>query len=96
MDSYARAAIPAAVTTKRSTTGGKPTRFALVGNGWRASRVLAETPPAPGREGLRALWSDIGASGMVQVAEQYALMPCTPRGSRWFARGRSAVPPRFR
>jgi predicted dehydrogenase len=37
--------------------------------------VLAETPPAPDRDGLRLLWSDVGASGLVQVAEQYLLMP---------------------
>jgi predicted dehydrogenase len=37
--------------------------------------VLAETPPAPDRDGLRALWADVGASGRVQVAEQYLLMP---------------------
>lgn len=37
--------------------------------------VLAETPPAPTAEGLRALWASVGGSGQVQVAEQYLLMP---------------------
>ncbi|MFI7277058.1 Gfo/Idh/MocA family protein [Streptomyces sp. NPDC049879] len=37
--------------------------------------VLAETPPAPDLAGLRDLWRDTGASGLVQVAEQYNLMP---------------------
>jgi predicted dehydrogenase len=44
----------------------------LVGRG---VRVLAETPPAPDVDGLRALWGEVGASGLVQVAEQYRLMP---------------------
>lgn len=37
--------------------------------------VLAETPPAPDLEGLRSLWSEVGGSDLVQVAEQYMLMP---------------------
>src|SRR4051812_27160965 len=41
----------------------------------RGVHTLAETPPAPDLDGLRALWADVGASGLVQVAEQYLLMP---------------------
>jgi predicted dehydrogenase len=37
--------------------------------------VLSETPPAPGADDMRALWSRVGGSGLVQVAEQYLLMP---------------------
>ena len=41
----------------------------------RGLPVLAETPPAPDLDGLRELWSAAGTSGLVQIAEQYALMP---------------------
>ncbi|HEY8721759.1 Gfo/Idh/MocA family protein [Pengzhenrongella sp.] len=37
--------------------------------------VLAETPPAPDAAGLRELWADVGASGLVQVAEHSPFMP---------------------
>ncbi|GIF00758.1 Gfo/Idh/MocA family protein [Paractinoplanes rishiriensis] len=37
--------------------------------------VLAETPPAPTADGLAALWRAAGGSGLVQVAEQYLMVP---------------------
>ncbi len=37
--------------------------------------VLAETPPAPDVDGLERLWADVGASGLVQVAEHSPFMP---------------------
>jgi predicted dehydrogenase len=41
----------------------------------RGLPVVAETPPAPDLDGLRALWSTVGDSGVAQVAEQYPMMP---------------------
>jgi predicted dehydrogenase len=41
----------------------------------RGLPVLAETPPAPDRDGLLELWDKTGDTGLVQVAEQYSLVP---------------------
>ena len=38
-------------------------------------KVMAETPPASQLDELRSLWNDVGNSGLVQVGEQYLLMP---------------------
>src|SRR5207302_1574827 len=50
-------------------------------------RVLAETPPAPDEAGLRELWARVGERRMVQVAEQYLLMPGHAARRELIARG---------
>jgi predicted dehydrogenase len=78
--------VPAFTTVDDMLARGRPD-FVIVSVPWAATpgvtrdlvdrglAVLAETPPAPDADGLRALWSDVGARGLVQVAEQYLLMP---------------------
>jgi predicted dehydrogenase len=82
----ARHGVPAFRTTRELIAADAP-EFVIVSVPWAVTpdatrelvaqdmRVLAETPPAPDLPGLRHLWQDVGASGLVQVAEQYLLMP---------------------
>jgi predicted dehydrogenase len=79
-------AVPAYVSIDDLLAHDRPD-FVIVSVPWAASpaairelvardiKVLAETPPAPDVDGLRQLWTDVGGSGLVQVAEQYLLMP---------------------
>jgi predicted dehydrogenase len=78
--------VPAFTTVDDMLGSGRPD-FVIISVPWAATpgatrelvdrgvAVLAETPPAPDADGLRALWSDVGARGLVQVAEQYLMMP---------------------
>ena len=58
----------------------------------RGLPVLVETPPAPDLDGLRALWSAVGGSGLVQVAEQYLMMPTHAARAAVVARGVIGTP----
>jgi predicted dehydrogenase len=51
------------------------------------ARVLSETPPAPDRDSLRALWENVGRRQLVQVAEQYLLMPAHAARQQLVRRG---------
>ena len=58
----------------------------------RGLPVLAETPPALDLDGLRALWSAVGDSGLVQVAEQYPMMPSHAARAALVATGAIGTP----
>ena len=58
----------------------------------RGLPVLAETPPAPDLDGLRALWAAVGDSGLVQVAEQYLMMPSHAARAALVATGAIGTP----
>ena len=58
----------------------------------RGLPVLAETPPAPDLDGLRTLWSAVGESGLVQVAEQYLMMPSHAARAALVATGAIGTP----
>jgi predicted dehydrogenase len=58
----------------------------------RGLPILAETPPAADLEGLRTLWSAVGDSGLVQVAEQYPMMPSHAARAALVATGAIGLP----
>jgi predicted dehydrogenase len=84
--------VPTHRSIKELLAAGEP-EFVLVSVPWAAApaatielagqgvRVLCETPPAPDLPALRELWAAVGPSGLVQVAEQYLMMP--GHAARW-------------
>jgi predicted dehydrogenase len=82
----ARWAVPAFEDLSGLVTGQQPD-FVVCATPWPATPdvaraaaklglpILCETPPAPDLDDLRSLWRDVGPSGLVQVAEQYPLLP---------------------
>src|SRR5664280_2707702 len=78
--------VPSVRTIRDAITGDRPD-FVVAAVPWSATPqligeavaadmpVLSETPPAADVPGLVALWSQVGGSGLVQVAEQYPLYP---------------------
>jgi predicted dehydrogenase len=72
VDEMVSAQHPAFVVTSVPRAVNPEIVAALVASG---THVLSETPPATDLDGMRRLWSEVGGSGLVQVAEQYLLLP---------------------
>jgi predicted dehydrogenase len=82
----ARWQVPAYLSLAEALSGLRP-EFVVVSVPWAAApgltiavaaqgfAVLVETPPAPDLDSLRAVWAEVGATGLVQVAEQYLMYP---------------------
>src|SRR5260221_343458 len=54
--------------------------------------VLSKPPPAQDIDGLRNLWTRVGGRGLVQVAEQYLLMPGHAARRELVTRGAIGIP----
>ena len=75
------------VATVDELLGEHPPEFVIVAVPWPAAPeltsriaglgvpVLEETPPAPDLQAMRYLWAEVGASNLVQVADQSKYMP---------------------
>ncbi|WP_285724450.1 Gfo/Idh/MocA family protein [Psychromicrobium xiongbiense] len=72
LEDLLRAGTPDFVITSVSWSANPAILEELVSRG---IPVLSETPPAPDLPTMRQLWERVGASGLVQVAEQYLQMP---------------------
>jgi predicted dehydrogenase len=85
-DAASRWGVPTFATLDEALAAERPD-FVIVSVSWDAAPdivrdlvsrgipTLCETPPAPNQGELERLWGDVGASGLVQVAEQYPLYP---------------------